>query len=74
MVSVCGVAASDASIRAAVAGAGTSGIRLVADLYACPDPIQRAKEVAELGADIVYLHYGADQLAEDPNGDTQWRS
>ena len=27
------------------------------------------KEVAALGADIVYLHYGGDQLTEDPNSD-----
>jgi len=68
MVSVCAVA-SDASIRAAVVGARASGTQLVADLYACPDPVRRAKEVAALGADIVYLHYGADQLAADPDGD-----
>ncbi len=68
MVSVCGVA-SDATIRAAVSGARATGGRLVVDLYACPDPVGRAKEVAALGADIVYLHYGADQLTEDPRGD-----
>ena len=68
MVSVCGLA-SDASIRAAAAGARASGTQLVVDLYACPDPIRHAQEVATLGADIVYLHYGADQLAEAPDGD-----
>jgi 3-keto-L-gulonate-6-phosphate decarboxylase len=68
MVSVCG-SASDATVRAAVSAAQATGTRLVADLYACPDPIGRAREVAALGADIVYLHYGADQLTEDPDGD-----
>jgi 3-keto-L-gulonate-6-phosphate decarboxylase len=68
MVSVCG-AASDATIRAGVLGARATGARLVVDLYACPDPVGRANEVAALGAEIVYLHYGADQLTEDPDGD-----
>ncbi len=68
MISVCGLA-SDASIRAAVSGARATGTRLVVDLYACPDPVRRAQEIAALGADIVYLHYGGDQHTENPDAD-----
>ncbi len=68
MISICGVA-SDASIREAVAGAQETGSRIVADLYASPDPVARAREVAALGVDFVYLHYGGDQRAESPDAD-----
>jgi hypothetical protein len=37
------------------------------------DPWSRAQEVERLGADSVYLHYGADQRRADPSRDsTQW--
>lgn len=68
ITSVCGVA-SDATIRDAVAGARESGTRICVDLYASPDPIARAREVVDMGADLVYLHYGGDQRAETPEGD-----
>lgn len=68
MTSVCGTA-SDASIREAAAGARETGTQIVVDLYACPEPVQRAREVVDLGADLVYLHYGGDQRAADPDGD-----
>lgn len=68
ITSVCGVA-SDASIREAVAGARETGTRICVDLYASPDPVARAREVVEMGADLVYLHYGGDQRAETPEGD-----
>src|SRR5437773_1228304 len=57
IVTVCGVA-SDAAIREAVRGAREAGIRCCVDLFATPDPVQRAREAAEMGADLVYLHYG----------------
>jgi 3-keto-L-gulonate-6-phosphate decarboxylase len=69
IVTVCGVA-SDATIREAVAGARQAGIRLCVDLFATSDPVKRAREAAALGADLVYLHYGGDQRAADPAGDT----
>jgi 3-hexulose-6-phosphate synthase len=68
IVTVCGVA-SDATIREAVAGARESGIRLCVDLSASPDPVKRAREGVDLGADLVYLHYGGDQRAANPDGD-----
>ena len=68
IVSVCGVA-SDATIREAVAGAREAGVQVCVDLYASPDPVGRAREVVGMGADLVYLHYGGDQWAENPDGD-----
>jgi 3-hexulose-6-phosphate synthase/6-phospho-3-hexuloisomerase len=69
LASICGVA-SDASIRAAVLAGQDSGIRVVVDLYAAPDMVKRAREVEAMGADVVYVHFGADQRAEDPTHDT----
>lgn len=69
MVSVCGIAA-DATIREAVAGARDSGIKVVVDLLGTSDPVRRARDAVELGADLVYLHYGSDERVDDPEGDT----
>ena len=68
IVTVCGIA-SDATIREAVAGARETGIRVCVDLSAAPDPVRRAQEAVDLGADLVYLHYGGDQRAADPDAD-----
>jgi 3-hexulose-6-phosphate synthase len=68
IVSVCGVA-SDATIREAVAGAREAGVRLCVDLFATPDPVRRAREATDMGADLVYLHYGGDQRAANPDAD-----
>ena len=68
IVTVCGVA-SDATIRQAVAGAREAGVQLAVDLYAAPDPVARACEAVAMGADIVYLHYGGDPWATNPEGD-----
>lgn len=68
VVTVCG-AASDATIRQAVAGAREAGVQLAVDLYATPDPVARAREAVAMGADIVYLHYGGDAWAANPEGD-----
>jgi 3-hexulose-6-phosphate synthase/6-phospho-3-hexuloisomerase len=67
-VSICGVA-SDASIRQAIAGGRESGIKIVVDLYAAGDPVTRAKQVVDWGADLVYVHYGGDSYVENPGGD-----
>lgn len=68
LATVCGVA-SDASIAAAVAAGRESGVRIVCDLYAAPDGPRRAREVARLGVDCAYIHYGADQRAARPEVD-----
>ena len=69
LATICGVA-SDASIRAAVKAGQDSDTRVVVDLYASPDMIRRAEEVEAMGADVVYVHFGADQRLEDPSRDT----
>jgi 3-keto-L-gulonate-6-phosphate decarboxylase len=43
---------------------------VVVDLYAAPDMVRRATEVVLMGADVVYVHFGADQRLEDPSQDT----
>lgn len=68
IVTVCGIA-SDATIREAVAGAREAGIQLCVDLSASPNPVKRAREAVDIGADLVYLHYGGDQRAANPAGD-----
>lgn len=68
IATICGVA-SDASIRAAVQAGRESGVRIISDLYAAPDGPRRAREVEALGVDSAYIHYGADQRAEDPERD-----
>jgi 3-hexulose-6-phosphate synthase/6-phospho-3-hexuloisomerase len=68
IATICGVA-SDASIRTAVQAGRDSGVRVICDLYAAADGPQRAGEVEALGVDSAYIHYGADQRAEDPRRD-----
>ena len=68
LISVCGIA-TNATIREAIAGGREAGIGIVVDLLGTIDPIGRAREVVALGADLVYLHYGADEMVETPTGD-----
>ncbi len=68
IATICSVA-SDASIRTAVQAGAESGVVVLSDLYAALDGPRRAREVADLGVDSAYIHYGADQRAEDPSRD-----
>ena len=68
IATICGVA-SDASIRAAVAAGADCGVRIICDLYSAADGPARAREVAEMGVDSAYIHYGADERGEDPGRD-----
>jgi 3-hexulose-6-phosphate synthase len=72
ITSVCGVA-TDASVQQAIAGGRETGTRVCVDLYASLDPVARAVQAATWGADFVYLHYGGDQKAEDPDNDPTLR-
>jgi 3-hexulose-6-phosphate synthase/6-phospho-3-hexuloisomerase len=67
-VTICGVA-HDASIHQALEGQAETGITVVVDLYAAPDPVRRAREVVDMGAQVVLVHYGGDARAEDEDGD-----
>jgi 3-keto-L-gulonate-6-phosphate decarboxylase len=68
IATICGVS-SDASIRTAVQAGRDSGVRIICDLYAALDGPRRAAEVAALGVDSAYIHYGADQRSEDDTVD-----
>jgi 3-hexulose-6-phosphate synthase/6-phospho-3-hexuloisomerase len=68
IATICAVA-SDASIRTAVQAGKDSGVRIICDLYAAPDGPRRTRELEALGVDSAYVHYGADQRAEDPERD-----
>lgn len=68
IATICAVA-SDASIRTAVQAGAEADVMVLCDLYASADPVRRAAEVVAMGVDAVYLHWGADQRAEDPQGD-----
>jgi 3-hexulose-6-phosphate synthase len=68
IATVCAVAA-DASVRAAVAAGREAGVRIITDLYAAPDVAARARQMAALGVDSVYVHWGADQKNADPGRD-----
>ena len=68
MVSICG-AASDAALQAGLAQARLSGVKVVADLCGVREPVERAKELLGFDVDGIYLHYGWDEFAADPDGD-----
>jgi 3-hexulose-6-phosphate synthase/6-phospho-3-hexuloisomerase len=53
--------ADDAMIGEAVRAAAHYGVRLMADLINVPDPGARARELEQLGVDIINAHVGIDQ-------------
>jgi 3-hexulose-6-phosphate synthase len=67
---VCAQAA-DASVKIAVEAGREADINIVCDLLAAPDVTGRAAEVEAMGVDAVYIHWGADQKALDPDRDPQ---
>jgi 3-keto-L-gulonate-6-phosphate decarboxylase len=72
VMTVCAGAADD-TIKAAVAASKETGVLVVVDTIGVRDQAGRAKEVEAIGADSVYLHYGADQRRADATKDcTQW--
>jgi len=60
VVIVLGVA-DDSTIREAVEAARRYGARVMVDLINAEDPVQRAKQVEELGVDYICVHVGIDQ-------------
>ncbi len=61
-------AASDSTIRECVESARNYGFQLEVDLINIDRPVQRAKEVAELGVDIIGVHCSIDDqmVGKDP--------
>ncbi len=59
--------ADDGTIRDAVRSARKYGVRLMADLLLTPDPLTRARELEQLGIDIINMHTGIDQQMAGKN-------
>jgi 3-hexulose-6-phosphate synthase / 6-phospho-3-hexuloisomerase len=57
-------AASDATVRECIQAAKNYGARIVVDLIAVKDPVSRAREVADFGADYVTVHCSIDEQME----------
>lgn len=72
LMTVC-ANAPDETIQAAIAMGRKTGIGVVVDTIGVKDQPARARQCAEWGADVIYLHYGADQRRADATRDgTQW--
>jgi 3-hexulose-6-phosphate synthase/6-phospho-3-hexuloisomerase len=72
IMTVCGNS-PDETVRAAVTASRETGVWVVVDLIGVKNPAARAKQCAEWGANMVYLHYGADQRRADATRDSvQW--
>ncbi len=57
-------AASPATIRECIQAGKNYGARIVVDLIAVPDPVSRAREAEEWGADFVTVHCSIDEQME----------
>jgi 3-hexulose-6-phosphate synthase/6-phospho-3-hexuloisomerase len=65
--------APDETIRAAVAASNETGVMVVVDTIGVKQQAARARQCAEWGVRMIYLHYGADQRNADGSRDsTQW--
>ena len=72
IMTVCGNA-SDATILSAITAGKELSIGVVVDTIGAVDKASRARQCHDWGADLVYLHYSADERAADPSQDsTQW--
>ena len=72
VMTVC-AGACDETIAAAVGESGKTGVLVIVDTIGVRDQVSAAKRIERLGADSVYLHYGADQRRAHPTEDsTQW--
>jgi len=72
LMTVC-AGACDETILAAVKASRETGVLVVVDTIGVRDQVGRSREVERMGADSVYLHYGADQRRADATHDsTQW--
>jgi 3-hexulose-6-phosphate synthase len=65
--------APDETVKSAIDEGKKRGIWVVADTIGVKRQGERAKQCADWGVDMVYLHYGADQRKHDATQDsTQW--
>ena len=72
VMTVC-AGAPDETVKSAIAAGKELDILVVADTIGVKDQSARARQCAEWGVDMIYLHYGADQRRADASQDsTQW--
>ena len=72
VMTVCGNA-PDETIKAAVSASRETGVWVVVDLIGVKNHGPRARQCAEWGVNMLYVHYGADQRRADASKDsTQW--
>ncbi|HID30075.1 MAG TPA: bifunctional hexulose-6-phosphate synthase/ribonuclease regulator [Desulfobacterales bacterium] len=57
-------AASDATIRECIQAGKNYGIQIVVDLIAVKDPVSRAKQIEDFGADYMTIHCSIDEQME----------
>ena len=55
----------DETVRSAIAASKETGVWVVADTIGVKQQAARARQCAEWGVDMIYLHYGADQRKAD---------
>jgi 3-hexulose-6-phosphate synthase len=72
IMTVC-AGACEETVSAAVAESAKTGVLVITDSIGVRDQPASARRMEQLGADSVYLHYGADQRRAHPSEDsTQW--
>lgn len=72
LMTVC-ANAPDETVKSAIAESKKTGVWVVADTIGVKNQSARARECAAWGANMIYLHYGADQRKADASRDsTQW--
>jgi 3-hexulose-6-phosphate synthase/6-phospho-3-hexuloisomerase len=72
VMTVC-AAAPDETVKSAIAESKKTGVWVVADTIGVKDQPARARQCADWGVHMIYLHYGADQRKADATRDsTQW--
>jgi 3-keto-L-gulonate-6-phosphate decarboxylase len=72
IMTVCGNA-SDETVLSAIDEGKKKDIAVIVDTIGVKDQAARAKQCYDWGADIIYLHYSADERrADDSRDSTQW--
>jgi 3-hexulose-6-phosphate synthase len=63
----------DETVKSAIAESKSHGVWVVVDTIGVKNQAARARQCADWGAHMIYLHYGADQRKSDSKHDsTQW--
>jgi 3-hexulose-6-phosphate synthase len=63
----------DETVKSAIAESKNNGVWVVVDTIGVKNQAARARQCADWGAHMIYLHYGADQRKSDATQDsTQW--